>query len=233
MAKQEMQSNSMSGGKPAASTQAYLDIAEIKENTVVMKDGSLRAVVVVSSVNFSLKSGDEQNALISAYQNFLNSLEFPIQILMQSRKLDIHAYLDKLSAVMQQQTNELLRLQTQEYIEYVGKLIEFASIMSKTFYVVIPLTNSSVKTGFLTRLTNLLSPANEITLQQSDFEKSREEMGKRVNQVVGGLSGMGLKCIPLNTEELVELMYNSYNLNTGSAIKIKSVADLDLAGDQK
>lgn len=233
MAKQEMQSNSMSGGKPTASTQAYLDIAEIKENTVVMKDGSLRAVVVVSSVNFSLKSGDEQNALISAYQNFLNSLEFPIQILMQSRKLDIHAYLDKLSAVMQQQTNELLRLQTQEYIEYVGKLIEFASIMSKTFYVVIPLTNSSVKTGFLTRLTNLLSPANEITLQQSDFEKSREEMGKRVNQVVGGLSGMGLKCIPLNTEELVELMYNSYNLNTGSAIKIKSVADLDLAGDQK
>lgn len=228
-----MQSNSMSGGKPNASTQAYLDIAEIKENTVVMKDGSIRAVVVVSSVNFSLKSGDEQNALISAYQNFLNSLEFPIQILMQSRKLDIHSYLDKLSSVMQQQTNELLRLQTQEYIEYVGKLIEFASIMSKTFYIVVPLTNSAVKVGFLTRLSNLLSPANEITLKQGDFEKSREEIGQRVNQVIGGLSGMGLKCLALNTEELIELMYNSYNLNTASVIKIKSVADLDLAGDQQ
>lgn len=233
MAKQEMQSGMMAGGKPTASTQAYLDIAEIKENTVVMKDGSIRGIVVVSSVNFSLKSGDEQNALISAYQNFLNALEFPVQILMQSRKLDIHAYLDKLSTIMQQQTNELLRLQTQEYIEYVGKLIEFASIMSKTFYVIVPLTNSSVKVGFLTRLTNLLSPANEITLQQADFEKSRQELGQRVNQVIGGLSGMGLKCIALNTEELVELMYNSYNLNTASAIKIKSVAELDLAGDKK
>src|SRR5262245_32694171 len=112
----------MTGNKPTASTQTYLDIAEIKEGTVVLRDGSLRAVLVVSSVNFSLKSVEEQNALISSYQNFLNSLEFPIQILMQSRRLDIHAYLDKLRTVMQQQTNELLRLQTQEYVEYIGKL---------------------------------------------------------------------------------------------------------------
>jgi len=232
MAKLEMQSGSMSGNKPSASTQAYLDIAEIKENTIVMKDGSLRAVIVVSSVNFSLKSNDEQNALISAYQNFLNALEFPIQIVMQSRKLDIHSYLDKLGSVMQQQTNELLRLQTQEYIEYVGKLIEFASIMSKNFYVVIPLTTSGVKTGFMTKVMNLLSPANEISLKQSEFEKSRDELAKRINQVVAGMSGIGLKCIPLNTEELVELMYNSYNLNTATPIKIKSISDLDLAGDK-
>jgi len=232
MAKLEMQSGAMAGGKPTASTQAYLDIAEIKENTIVMKDGSIRAVIVVSSVNFSLKSGDEQNALISSYQNFLNALEFPIQIVMQSRKLDIHSYLDKLSSIMQQQTNELLRLQTQEYIEYVGKLIEFASIMSKTFYVVVPLTTSGVKSGFMSKLTNLFSPANEITLHQSEFEKSRDELGKRINQVVSGMSGMGLKCIPLNTEELVELMYNSYNLNTSSPIKIKSISDLDLASNE-
>src|SRR6185369_16239807 len=119
----------------------------IKQNTVVMKDGSIRAILVVSSTNFSLKSADEQNAMISAYQNFLNGLDFPIQIVMQSRKLDIHSYLDKLRGVMQQQTNELLRLQTQEYIEYISKLIEFASIMNKTFYVVIPLTTGATKTG--------------------------------------------------------------------------------------
>src|SRR3990167_8041994 len=139
MAKQEMQSPTMAGNKPTVSTQAFLDIAEIKENIVIMKDGSFRAIVVVSSTNFSLKSVEEQNALIAAYQNFLNSLEFPVQIVMQSRKLDIHAYLDKLRSTMQQQTNELLRLQTQEYIEYISKLIEFASIMNKTFYVIIPL----------------------------------------------------------------------------------------------
>ncbi len=227
-----MQSNSMSGGKPSASTQSYLDIAEIKKGVVVMKDGSLRAVMVVSSLNFSLKSGDEQNALISAYQNFLNALEFPIQILMQSRKLDIHAYLNKLQAVMQQQTNELLRLQTQEYIEYVGKLIEFASIMNKTFYVIVPLTTSAVKSGFMSKISNLLSPSREITLHESSFEVSREELSKRVNQVSSGLGGMGLKTIVLETEELVELMYNSYNLNTASPIKIKSVGDLDLAGSE-
>src|SRR5579864_7306415 len=106
MAKQEMQSTSMNGSKPTASTQAYLDIAEIKGDTVVLKDGSLRGIIVVASTNFSLKSGEEQNALIGAYQNFLNGLEFPIQILMHSRKLDVHSYLDKLQAVMQQQTNE-------------------------------------------------------------------------------------------------------------------------------
>ncbi len=223
-----MQSSSMAGAKPSASTQAYLDIKEIKEDTVVMRDGSLRSVLVVSSTNFSLKSVEEQNALIASYQNFLNGLDFPIQILMQSRKLDIHGYLDKLRSIMQQQTNELLRMQTQEYIEYVGKLIEFASIMNKTFYIIIPLSTAAQKTGFVSKFVNLFSPAREITLHQSDFERNREELGKRVQQVSSGLAGMSLKTIALTTEELLELMYNSYNLDTASPIKIKSVNELDL-----
>ncbi len=225
--KQEMQSN-IGNNKPTASTQAYLDIDEIKEGTIIMRDGSMRTVMVVSSTNFSLKSVEEQNALISAYQNFLNGLEFPIQILMQSRKLDIHAYLDKLRSIMQQQTNELLRMQTQEYIEYIGKLIEFASIMNKTFYVVVPLTTAGVKSGFMSKVTNLFSPAKQIAGKSLEFENAREELSKRVNQIVSGLSAMGLKTLVLSTEELIELMYNSYNLNTASAIRIKSVEDLDI-----
>ncbi len=228
-----MQSASMSGNKPTASTQAYLDISEIKEGTVILRDGSLRAVIVVSSTNFSLKSNDEQNALIASYQNFLNSLEFNIQILMHSRKLDIHSYLDKLRSVMQQQTNELLRLQTQEYIEYVTKLIEFASIMTKTFYVIVPLSTNAVKQGVMTKLMNVFSPAKEISTHQMDFERSREELSKRVNQVQGALGSMGLKSILLNTEELVELMYNSYNLNTASPIKIRSIEDFDIANNNE
>jgi len=227
MAKQEMQTGSMNGSKPTASTQQYLDIAEIKENTIVMRDGSLRAVLVVSSINFSLKSVDEQNALISSYQNFLNSLEFAVEILMQSRKLDIHSYLDKLRSVMQQQTNELLRLQTQEYIEYISKLIEFASIMNKTFYVVIPLTTGATKTGLMEKLGNLLSPSREISGKSVGFENAHEELAKRVNQVSSSFASLGLKTISLNTEELVELMYNSYNFNTASPIKIKSIEELD------
>ncbi|HTL39370.1 MAG TPA: hypothetical protein VL306_00965 [Methylomirabilota bacterium] len=230
MAQNDMQSESMAGSKPTASTQEYLDIAEIKEDTVILKNGSLRAVLVVSSTNFSLKSVEEQNALISAYQNFLNGLEFPLQILMHSRKLDIHSYLDKLQAVMQQQTNELLRLQTQEYIEYIGKLIEFASIMTKTFYVVVPLSTEATKEGVFSWLTNLINPATKISGNQQNFDLSKEELSKRVNQVASGLGSMGLKTIVLNTEELVELMYNSYNLSNASPIKIKNIDDLELTG---
>src|SRR3989338_8531256 len=108
MQKYEMQSDKLAGAKPTASTQGFLDIAEIKEETVVLKDGSLRAVIVVSSTNFSLKSSQEQESMISSYQSFLNSLTFPIQILMQSRRMDINSYLDKLRIVVQTQTNELL-----------------------------------------------------------------------------------------------------------------------------
>jgi type IV secretory pathway VirB4 component len=228
--KQEMAG--MSRNKPTASTQSYLDIQEVKEGTIVMRDGSLRAILVVSSTNFSLKSADEQNALISAYQNFLNSLDFPIQILMQSRKLDINAYLDRMRALMQQQTNELLRMQTQEYVEYVTKLVEFASIMNKTFYITIPLGTGAIRSGVIEKLTNLFNPTREISVKSRDFEKAREELLRRVNQIMGGLSPMGLKTILLTTEELVELIYNSYNLDTASPIKIKSVEELGLAKNE-
>lgn len=230
--KTEMQSSGLSGNKPTSSTQSRLDIAEIKEGVVVLKDGSMRAIIVVSSTNFSLKSGEEQNALINSYQSFLNSLEFPIQILMQSRKLDIHSYLDKLRGYMQQQTNELLRLQTQEYIEYVSKLIEFASIMNKTFYVVVPLSVTAAKQGFISRLASLINPVKTISLKTQEFEKRREELYQRVNQVLGGLGAMGLRTITLNTEELVELLYNSYNFEAASPIKIKNVEELNFTHDE-
>ncbi len=226
MAKQEM--SGLAGNKPTASTQAYLDVQEIKEGTIIMRDGSLRAILVVSSTNFSLKSNDEQNAMIGAYQNFLNSLEFPIQILMQSRKLDVNSYLDRLRAIMQQQTNELLRMQTQEYVEYISKLVEFASIMNKTFYVVVPLSTASAKPGIMNQISNLFNPTRQISLKSRDFEKAREELQKRISQIETGLAPLGLKTIGLNTEELLELIYNSYNLDSASPIKIKSIDELDL-----
>lgn len=229
MAQKDMQSGQLTGNKPTVSTQAFLDVAEVKEGVIVLKDGSLRAVVVVSATNFSLKSNDEQNALVQAYQSFLNSLDFPVQILMQSRRLDINAYLDKMRGIMQQQTNELLRLQTQEYIEYVAKLIEFASIMNKTFYVIVPYSVEAIKSGFLTRIGMLFNPAGNIKLRKEDFEKHRETLFQRVDQVSGELSGMGLRTLTLSTEELVELLYNSYNLSSASPVRIKHIEDLEMA----
>ena len=135
--------------KPTESTQKYLNISEVKDNVLVLRDGSLRAVITVSSTNFALKSEDEQNALTGAFQGFLNSLDFPVQILIHSRILDINGYLEKLRTLASGQTNELLRIQMTEYIEYVGKLVEYASIMSKTFYVIVPYSSSPVTEGGL------------------------------------------------------------------------------------
>ncbi len=233
MPKTDMQSGQLSGGKPTGSTQSFLDVSEIKEGTIVLKDGSLRAVIVVSATNFALKSGDEQNALIGSYQSFLNSLDFPIQILMQSRRLDINTYLEKMRGVMQGQTNELLRLQTQEYIEYIGKLVEFASIMNKTFYVIIPFSVEVAQTGLMSKLGMLFNPAGNIKMNKEDFDNNRESLLTRVEQVNSELTSMGLRTITLNTEELVELLYNSYNLSSASPIRIKSVDDLEMFKSEK
>src|SRR3989344_5732169 len=133
-----MKSKKLAGKKIQVSTQQYLDIAEIKEDTVVLNDGTLRAVLLVSSINFSLKSEDEQNAIISSYISFLNFLEFPLQIVIQSRKLDIDSYLLRLKKIEKEQTNELLRMQTTEYRQYISELVEIGDIMTKRFYVVVP-----------------------------------------------------------------------------------------------
>jgi hypothetical protein len=227
----DMQSNQLSGNKPTASTQSFLDVSEVIQGTMVLKDGSMRAVVVVSATNFSLKSADEQNALIGSYQSFLNSLDFPIQILMQSRRLDVNSYLDKMRGIMQNQTNELLRMQTQEYIEYISKLIEYASIMNKTFYVIVPYSIAVTKTGFLGKIGSMFNPAGNIQLKKEDFEKNREVLYQRVDQVSSELSSMGLRTMVLNTEELVELLYNSYNLSSASPIRIKSIDELEMVRD--
>jgi type IV secretory pathway VirB4 component len=230
MAKKEMQSGQLSGNKPQTSTQSFLDVSEIKEGTIVLKDGSLRAVIAVSSTNFSLKSTEEQNALINSYQGFINSLNFPIQIVMQSRKLDIHAYLDKLRSIMQEQTNELLRMQTQEYIEYIGKLVEFASIMNKSFYILVPYTSGvAVQEDLMKKIGRIFNPVSTISSKKQEFGRNRDELMQRVNQLTSSLGSMGLRSVVLNTEELIELLYNSYNLSNASQIKIKDVEQLDLA----
>ena len=122
----------------AAGTQTFLKIAEIRDNTVVLKNGGVRGILKVSSINFNLKSEDEQNAIIYSYQGFLNTLEFPIQIVVRSKKLDIDDYLDTLRVKGDEQANPLLQQQTFEYIEYISKLVEYADIMEKEFYVIVP-----------------------------------------------------------------------------------------------
>jgi hypothetical protein len=198
------------------STQKYLPIAEIKDDAVVMKDGTLRAVILVSSINFALKSEDEQNAIIQAYTQFLNSFDFPVQILIQSRKLDIDEYLARLEKTEKEQTNELLKMQTRDYRQFIGELIELADIMSKRFYVVVPYSPIKAKNTkkFMDRFRESLSPSSVIKLKQTQFDQYRTELTRRVDFLISALGGMGLKAASLDTQSLIELYYNTYNLDT-------------------
>ncbi len=211
------------------STQKFLDVWEIKDDVVILRNGTIRGILLVSSMNFALKSDEEQAAVIQAYTQFLNTLDFPLQIAIQSRKLNIDPYLESLKRIEKTQTNELLKMQTQEYITYVRELVELADIMSKHFYVVVPYQPGSGKRmGFFKRLSAALSPTNVIHIKQKQFEEMRSELLKRVDFVVDGLSALGLKAVPLDTQGLIELFYNTYNPQTSDMEKISNVEQLSI-----
>lgn len=217
--------NSMAGNKASASTQQYLDIAEIKDNTVVMKDGTLRAVLLVSSINFALKSEDEQNAVISSYVRFLNNLNFSMQIVIQSRELDIDNYLEYLKDKEKEQTNKLLKLQTADYIQYIKELTSLGRIMSKRFLVTVPYDPLTDKRkGFFSSLKEALRPATVIKLKEKTFDRYQEMLGRRVESVIGGLESMGVAVARLDTQSLIELYYKTYNPETS---KNQQLTDMD------
>lgn len=192
--------------------QEFVDIAEIKDDIVVLKNGTLRAVLMVSSINFDLKATDEQEAIVAAYQGFLNSLDFPIQIMISSRKLDINPYLEMLTNKEKQQPNELLRNQIGEYKNFIKNLASTSNIMSKNFYIVIPFAlTEGKKEGFLDKIKTALNPKQAIMERHMEFENYKNQLWQRVDHVAAGLAGTGIKMAPLKTEELVELYYNSYN----------------------
>lgn len=215
--------------RTAPPTQRYLPFAEMRENTVIMKDGTLRSVLLVSSLNFALKSEDEQKGIIAGYVSFLNSLDFPLQIVVQSRKLNIDGYLELLSSKEKEQTNDLLKVQIQEYKQYIQQLVSLADIMEKRFYVTIyysPLTKK--KKSWLTRATEVFSPTSVVKLKQEKFRKFKEELDRRTNFVVSGLTSLGLSVTELDTQSLIELFYRSYNPQRTSEKQLDGVEKIRL-----
>lgn len=212
--------------KKEASTQKYLNIKGIRDGIVILKSGGLRSILLASSINFSLMSEDEQVGKIYAFQDFLNSLEFPIQIIAQTRKLNISKYVEKVKEAERMQENELLRMQIAGYGEYIMSLVELANITTSNFYVVVPYSGSPVKSGQspIDKVKSLLQPAAEIKIETAAFEKNKEELRLRVNHVTGGLSGMGIRSAALDTQEIVELLYNWYNPEIANN---EILADLD------
>ncbi len=197
----------------ARPTQDFVPIKEVRGGTIVLKDGSLRAILAVSSVNLALKSSDEQIAIIGSFQSFLNSINFPVEIVVQSRRLDIRPYLLTLDSRMKEQREPLLRLQTAEYISFVREFTEQVAIMRKHFYVVVPYEDAAinVKTGILGGFFSKGPKLSAKEAEQASFEERQTQLDERVNVVVGGLEGCGARTERLKTEEVIELFYKTFN----------------------
>ncbi|HEY1074085.1 MAG TPA: TraC family protein [Patescibacteria group bacterium] len=210
--------------KPA-STQKHLSIAQVRDSLVVMKDGTFRAVLLVSAVNFALKSQQEQDAIIYQFQSFINGMTHPLQIVVQSRQLDLNRYLLHMADLAQNQSNELLRFQMVDYIDFVSRLVTLANIMEKRFYVVIP--HYTVQTGGHGLLDMLTGGRKTVPhYSQEQFNHYKQEITERVNVVVSGLSSIGLRAVQLNTQELVEFYYSIYNPEEATEEKLIDIEEL-------
>jgi len=203
--------------KNARATQDFVPIKEVRDGIIVLKDGSMRAIVMTSSLNFALKGSDEQEAILIQFQTFLNSLEFPVQIFIQSRDLDIRPYIALLEERHRDQTNDLMRIQTREYIEFVKKFVEDTDIMSKHFFIVIPYSVSILKTkkGLLSIIESGGQKGKKKQTKEeakgAAFEENRSQIEQRISVVEQGLSRTGIRIVSLGTEEIIELFYRIFN----------------------
>lgn len=216
------------------SFQKYLDISEIKEGTVILKNHNLRAVLMVSSINFALKSQEEQDAIIYHFQNFLNSIDFSIQILISSRRLNIEDYYKTLMIREKEQSNELLKVQIGEYRNFIRELIEMSNIVNKTFYIVVPYSPSEELTqagkSFFESISQKVGGKKPVTaFSADDFVKNRNQLMQRVQHIASGLSGVGVKMTALNTQELIELFYTFYNPEISEHGGLTAIEQLDVA----
>ena len=194
----------------AGNTQQFVPIKEIRNGVIILKDGGYRGILICSAVNFGLKSADEQHAITVGFQNFLNTLDFSIQIVIHSRKMDLRPYLALLEEKAPGQKTELMRIQLREYIEFVRSFADQTNIMTKSFYVVVsyaPSITAAKATSFLRRE----SAAVKSAASETSFEEDRAQLEQRLSLVISGLAGTGVRAVPLGTEEAIELFYRSFN----------------------
>lgn len=189
------------------STQDFLRIKEIKDGIIILKNNSVRGVMMVSSVNFDLKTPDSQESIIYQFQQFLNSIDFSTQIIIQTRKLNITGYIDKLKEIEEKQTNELLKTQTNEYRKFIGELVKEGTIMTKNFYIVVPYSIMEEQSSTHKKLKKATIPV----LSKKDFQRCKSQLWQRMEFLALGLRGCGLKAIPLTSPEIIELFWSLYH----------------------
>ena len=193
---------------PASATQNFVPVKEIRNGIIILKDGGYRGVLICSSINFGLKSADEQRAVTLGFQSFLNTLDFSIQIVINSRKMDLRPYLALLEQKAPEQKTELLRIQLREYMEFIRSFTEQANIMTKSFYIVVPY---APKVELSSTASSIFGAKKTVAQQTTSFEEDRVQLEQRLALVSEGLSGTGVRAVPLGTEEVIELLYRSFN----------------------
>ncbi|MBU3934661.1 hypothetical protein KKC00_01720 [Patescibacteria group bacterium] len=203
---------------PEASTQNFLEIKDIKEGILILKNQGLRGILMVSSLNFALKSEEEQSAIIYAFQNFLNSLDFSCQILIQSRNINITPYLDELKALEEEQTSELLKKQTSSYREFIKQLVQGETIMTKNFYIIAPYSlTEALGVATVTKKFGLgvlfgkKDKGHKNELSDADFQRCKTQLWQRMEFLAMGLKRCGLEAMPLTTAELIELFWSIHH----------------------
>lgn len=196
-------------------TKDFVSIIDIRDSVLIMNNASLKAVIEVNSMNFELKSADEQTAIIQSFQNFINSMDFPIQIAVNSRKLDIKPYLGYIDEIIEKQTNELLKIQAIEYSRLLKGLTELSNIMAKKFYIIVPffgIETPATKAGFMDAFKGLLAPTKFAkSLTDEQLQTYKIQLDQRIGLIRGGISSFGLETRVLETEELKKLFYSYYN----------------------
>lgn len=202
----------------AKAAQDFVLIKEVRNGVIVLKDGGLRAVILASSINLSLKSSDEQAAIISSFQNFLNGLDFSTQIVVQSRRLDIRPYLISLEDRLKEQTETLLKIQTKEYIDFIKSFTDEVNIMTKTFFIVVPYNPMAMKVdgGIIESFIGGNAPKKQVSdtkkaIDLASFEEKRSQLDQRVSVIIEGLGGIGIRSSQLDTEAIIELFYKTFN----------------------
>jgi hypothetical protein len=194
------------------STQSFIPIKEVRDGIVILKDGSMRAILMASATNFALKSADEQKSIIYQFQNFLNSINFDIQIFVQSRRLDIRPYVTLLEQREREQTNDLMRVQTREYINFIKNFTEQSNIMTKRFFITIPYTPPVLEGTDKKSILSLFKKPEEKQAQANiNFPEFRNQLEQRVEVVAQGITRTGVRVVQLGTEEVVEVFYQLFN----------------------
>ena len=201
----------MADNTTARAAQEFVPIAEVRDGIVILKDGSYRGVLLASSINFALKSEDEQTAILLQFQNFLNSLDFSVQFFVQSRKLDIRPYITLLESRLTEQQSDLMQIQVREYIEFIKNFTEGSNIMAKSFFIVIPYTPPILGGVSRSAFAFFGKKKGAGAEKKMSFEEHRTQLEQRIAVVEQGITRTGVRVALLGTEEVVELFYKMFN----------------------